>query len=141
MRLWSLHPKHLDAKGLVALWREGLLAKHVLENKTKGYKNHPQLDRFKSSPNPIESINYYLYVVWKESHERKYNFDLKKLQNITNLHYSIPVNSKQILFEKEHLEKKIKDRSPDDLFRVSKNISVHPLFIKKTGPIETWEKV
>jgi len=118
-----------------------LLAKHVLENKTKGYKNHPQLDRFKSSPNPIESINYYLYIVWKESHERKYNFDIKKLQNITSLHYSIPVNSKQILFEKEHLEKKIKDRSPDDLFRVSKNISVHPLFLKRTGPIETWEKV
>ena len=22
MRLWTLHPKHLDAKGLVALWRE-----------------------------------------------------------------------------------------------------------------------
>jgi len=25
MRLWTLHPKYLDARGLVALWREGLL--------------------------------------------------------------------------------------------------------------------
>jgi len=30
MRLWSLHPRYLDAKGLVALWREGLLAQKVL---------------------------------------------------------------------------------------------------------------
>jgi hypothetical protein len=47
MRIWSIHPKYLDIKGLVALWREALLAKHVLEGRTKGYRNHPQLDRFK----------------------------------------------------------------------------------------------
>jgi hypothetical protein len=29
-RIWSLHPKYLDARGLVALWREGLLAQAVL---------------------------------------------------------------------------------------------------------------
>ena len=37
IRIWTLHPKYLDAKGLVAVWREALLAKHVLENKAKGY--------------------------------------------------------------------------------------------------------
>ena len=26
MRIWSLHPEYLDARGLVALWREALLA-------------------------------------------------------------------------------------------------------------------
>jgi hypothetical protein len=31
MRLWSLHPRYLDAKGLQAVWREGLLAKKVLQ--------------------------------------------------------------------------------------------------------------
>lgn len=31
MRLWSLHPSYLDAVGLVALWREGLLARKVLQ--------------------------------------------------------------------------------------------------------------
>ena len=36
MRLWSLHPRYLDAKGLVALWREGLLAQAVLKGQTKG---------------------------------------------------------------------------------------------------------
>ena len=37
MRLWSLHPRCLDAKGLVALWREGLLAQEVLRGKTRDY--------------------------------------------------------------------------------------------------------
>jgi hypothetical protein len=30
MRLWSLHPSLLDRMGLLALWREGLLAQKVL---------------------------------------------------------------------------------------------------------------
>lgn len=58
MRLWSIHPQYLDAKGLLALWREALLAKHVLEGSTKGYKNHPQLIRFKETDNPIGFISF-----------------------------------------------------------------------------------
>ena len=70
MRLWSLHPKYLDSKGLVALWREGLLARAVLKGETTGYKNHPQLDRFKNLPNPLISIDTYLMQVFKESERR-----------------------------------------------------------------------
>ena len=58
MRIWSLHPRYLDAKGLVAVWRETLLAKHVLEGKTKGYKNHPQLNRFREVKN-IDTIKIF----------------------------------------------------------------------------------
>ena len=79
MRIWSLHPKYLDAKGLVALWRETLLAKHVLEGKTKGYKNHPQLQRFKKAKYPLELINQYLSEVYHEALNRNYNFDNEKL--------------------------------------------------------------
>lgn len=50
MRIWSVHPSLLDAKGLVACWRETLLAQKVLQGLTKGYKNHPQLDRFSNPP-------------------------------------------------------------------------------------------
>ena len=80
MRLWSIHPKYLDAKGLVALWREGLLAKKVLEGKTKGYTRHPQLLRFKQCQSPLEAINLYLKVVLQEATTRGYNFDKSKLQ-------------------------------------------------------------
>lgn len=59
MRLWSLHPKYLDTIGLVALWREALLAKHVLAGLTKGYKNHSQLTRFKKVKFPLGCINQF----------------------------------------------------------------------------------
>ena len=82
MRIWSLHPKYLDVKGLVALWRETLLAKHVLEGKTKGYRNHPQLDRFKKSKSPLNAINQYLSEVYKEATNRGYNFDVTKFNPV-----------------------------------------------------------
>ena len=59
MRLWSIHPKYLDARGLVALWREGLLAQKVLKGETRGYINHPQLNRFNSKRDPIGAIGRY----------------------------------------------------------------------------------
>ena len=50
MRLWTLHPKYLDARDLVALLREALLAQAVLGRQTGGYTRHPQLIRFRNSP-------------------------------------------------------------------------------------------
>lgn len=48
MRLWSLHSRYLDSRGLVALWRESLRAQKVLMGDTIGYRHHPQLDRFRA---------------------------------------------------------------------------------------------
>ena len=70
MRLWSLHPKYLDTKGLVALWREGLLARKVLQGQTRGYKYHPQLERFKNHNKPVNAIDTYLLHVYNESVNR-----------------------------------------------------------------------
>jgi hypothetical protein len=47
VRLWSLHPRYLDAAGLTAAWREALLAQKVLAGATRGYRRHPQLERFR----------------------------------------------------------------------------------------------
>jgi hypothetical protein len=60
MRLWTLHPQYLDAKGLVAVWREALLAQHVLSGATTGYRRHPQLQRFKQAPDPAGTIAAFL---------------------------------------------------------------------------------
>ena len=60
MRLWSLHPKYLDTKGLLAVWRETLLAQNVLLGNTRGYKHHPQLQRFKQTDSHIDYIGFYL---------------------------------------------------------------------------------
>ena len=102
MRLWSLHPRMLDQKGLVACWREALLAKAVLECKTKGYKNHPQLNRFKNSENPLISINLYLKFVYIEAKNRGYKFDKTKFIEYPNCEM-IRVTRGQVDFEYRHL--------------------------------------
>lgn len=115
MRLWSIHPKYLDQKGLVALWREGLLALKVLKGETKGYKNHPQLNRFKEKKDKIQAISYYLYYVWRESQDRRYHFNFHKIDNVANAldkfdENPIKVSSSQILYEFYHLHNKLKAR-------------------------------
>ncbi len=140
MRIWSLHPKYLDTKGLVALWRETLLAKHVLEGKTKGYKNHPQLFRFKNSEKPLDAINQYLSSVYEEAVRREYHFDIRKF-NRPRKPVQLSVTQGQFDYELKHLMKKLKLRD-SKLFRELKKIKPtepHPLFTIIEGTIEQWE--
>ena len=142
MRIWSLHPKYLDSKGLVALWRETLLAKHVLEGTTKGYKNHPQLNRFKASKNPLDCINQYLDMVHKEAVKRGYKFNRNKFDE--NYRSSIlTVTDGQLEYETEHLLKKLKKRDKayfEKMLKIS-SPETHPLFKTVKGDIEDWEIV
>jgi hypothetical protein len=143
MRLWSIHPKYLDPQGLVALWREGLLAKKVLEGNTKGYKNHPQLERFKKSPDPILFINYYLHFVVQEALERKYSFDGSKIMSSFPKINPLPVTQGQLTYEFEHLKNKFKKRDKKlfEKIKHTKDVEVHPLFTPIDGEVETWEKI
>jgi hypothetical protein len=140
MRLWSIHPSYLDAKGLVALWREALLAKTVLENKTKGYRNHPQLNRFKKTKSPVNSIRHYLIEIHKESVARGYNFDKSKIGRASK-QVKLKVTHEQINYEAQHLLKKLKirDRGKYLLLESTTNFSAHPLFRIIRGKIEDWE--
>lgn len=142
MRIWSLHTRYLDTKGLVALWREALLAKKVLEGKTKGYKNHPQLSRFKMAKEPLDAINNYLHYVWVEANRRSYSFDKNKYKSVTNID-PMKVTMKQLNFEKRHLLAKLKLRDEEKYNEiiVVNNLEPHPLFNIITGEIEPWEKI
>lgn len=147
MRLWSIHPGLLDGKGLIALWREGLLAKKVLEGKTKGYKFHPQLERFKNTKDPVNAINKYLYYVLKEAKQRGYNFNASKI-NCHNEIERIPVNEGQIQYEMKHLLNKLKFRNIDrynDVRAVCDSFGpfTHPMFTPDMTKkeIELWEKL
>jgi hypothetical protein len=141
MRLWSLHPKYLDVKGLLALWREGLLAQKVLQGRTKGYRNHPQLDRFKAHPSPKAAIGRYLLEVWKEADRRGYSFARSKVKNATKKAGSIPVTRGQLTYERKHLERKLKRRDPDRLRDLmARTLEVHPIFRRVPGKVETWER-
>lgn len=140
MRIWSLHPKYLDAKGLIALWRETLLAKHVLEGKTSGYKNHPQLDRFRKSKKPIETINQYLAEIYVEACNRGYNFDKKKI-NWDFKRSKLTVTTKQLDYETNHLLKKLqtRDLKKHNELKLKSVIDTHPIFELIEGEIEDWE--
>jgi len=140
MRIWSIHPKYLDAKGLVALWRETLLAKNVLENKTKGYKNHPQLTRFKNVKYPVDSINYYLSFILEEAGRRGYNFNSSKVASAFKKS-KLTVTSDQLKYEMQHLLRKLKKRDPKRFKQLSLSSSFdpHPMFRVKEGEIESWE--
>jgi len=67
MRLWSICPNQLDAKGLVAAWREGLLAQKVLHEWCLGrdyaYQHHPQLARFQTEVDPAQAIAHSIFTV------------------------------------------------------------------------------
>ena len=141
MRLWSIHPKYLDAKGLVACWRESLLAKAVLSGKTKGYRHHPQLERFRSHPTPVGAINGYLYAILKESLSRGYAFDRKKVGRVRSAR-KIAVTSGQAEYEFSHLKKKLqkRDRSKYVSLQSTHLPELHPLFRMIEGSIEEWER-
>jgi pyrimidine dimer DNA glycosylase len=140
MRIWSIHPKYLDAKGLVALWRETLLAKHVLEGKTRGYRNHPQLERFKLAERPQDAINQYLAAVFDEACARGYNFDEKKIKwNYEPA--SIIVTTGQIKYEAAHLLDKLKKRDKAKFKELNRlrRFKTHPVFKRVRGKVERWE--
>lgn len=141
MRLWSLHPCYLDPQGLVALWREALLARAVLQGKTHGYRHHPQLDRFKSHRTPRSAISTYLSVVHSEATRRGYAFDAGKIGNGRS-GALIAVNDGQLAFEWEHLLRKLAIRSPE-CYRQWRSVrfpKCHPFLRRHAGGVEPWER-
>ncbi len=142
MRLWSIHPCYLDPKGLVALWREGLLAQKVLQGATRGYKNHPQLMRFRKNKTPVGAIADYLRAVADEADKRGYRFDKSKIVS-DDSPGKMAVTSGQLQYEFAHLLQKIEKRAPElhiQLKNIGK-IEPHPKFEKVVGGVEDWEVV
>lgn len=141
MRLWTLHPRYLDAKGLVALWREALLAQAVLGGKTRGYTRHPQLIRFRETTTPVESIGRYLQAVHDEATLRGYRFDATRIVAAGSEVAPIEATSGQLDYEWSHLERKLQARAPSWLNRLEPGSSpeAHPLFQIVPGPVALWE--
>jgi hypothetical protein len=157
MRLWSIHPSYLDRQGLLAVWREGLLAQSVLLGYTKGYRNHPQLDRFKISGTPLSALSFYMYNIFLEVKNRGYKFNETKIysygfESIVFNHMT--VTKGQLKYEFRHLYNKLMIRDKRQARKIWYNcyplagilhtipkIKPHPLFEVVEGDIESWEKV
>lgn len=142
MRLWSLHPRYLDPQGLVALWREALLAKAVLRGQTRGYLHHPQLARFKQHPHPRSAMNAYLAAIHDQATDRGYRFDRSKVGPVRDVE-SIAVTSGQLAYEWQHLQRKLAARNPDVLAQWAGVAApdCHPLFRPHAGPVAPWERM
>ena len=142
MRLWSLHPKYLDARGLVALWREALLAQAVLRGQSRGYRHHPQLQRFAASPAPRSAIAGYLRAVRSEAVRRGYRFDARKIGRGRPIE-PMPVTRGQLKYEMQHLRRKLRIRAPSWMAQLPATAApqAHPAFRVVCGGIAAWESI
>lgn len=141
MRLWTVHPRYLDPKGLVAAWREALLAQKVLAGKTRGYTGHPQLARFREHSRPTQAVAAFLTGIAEEAGRRGYAFDVTKIVR-SEFTGQLEETSGQLLYEWKHLKRKLRGRAPD-VYRRFRRISrpePHPLFRIVPGGIRPWEK-
>jgi len=143
LRIWTLHPSHLDPAGLVALWREALLAQAALCGRTRGYTRHPQLARFRAHPDPVAAMAAYLRFVHAEAESRGYSFNLSRVVEAPRLKVRIPETRGQLLFEWAHLAKKLRARNPAWHARHHRRIAPtpHPLFRIVAGGVRSWERV
>ena len=140
MRIWSLHPEYLDARGLVALWREALLAQAVLRGATRGYRHHPQLARFRRRRSPAGAIAEYLRHVHAEALARGYRFD-RDLIASAGTRGRIRVTRGQLEHEWAHLKVKLRRRDPARAARYESVFPApHPLFSIVPGGVEAWER-
>jgi Pyrimidine dimer DNA glycosylase len=142
MRIWSIHPKYLDPQGLVALWRETLLAQAVLRGETRGYRHHPQLNRFRDQSAPLSAIALYLKAVRREASKRNYAFDGAKIGRVSRP-VIIPVTTGQLNYEWKLLLGKLASRNHAayERVRAERSPECHPLFRPVAGEIETWERL
>ena len=141
MRLWTLHPRYLDPRGLVALWREALLARAVLRGETAGYRHHPQLARFQAHAAPRSAINAYLSSVFTDAESRGYAFDRRKIGPLRAI-ARIEATTGQLRYEWQHLMRKLRVLSPS-LYRRWRGEAApesHPLFRIGRGAVASWER-
>lgn len=126
---------------MLALWREGLLAKAVLEGRTTAYRNHPQLERFKNHPMPQAAIDAYLWAVAEEAERRGYRFDRAKLGPRQSC-APILVTDGQLAYEWEHLQQKLQLRDPARFRQneMTSEILPHPLMQIVPGGVADWER-
>ena len=133
---------YLDAAGLVALWREALLARAVLRGYTKGYRHHPQLQRFRDCRSPRSAINAYIAGVYAEARSRNFRFDASKLARAAGNERIVTTNG-QLKYEWCWLLEKLCRRNMQayNIFRHESVPAAHPLFTVVPGPICGWERV
>ena len=143
MRIWSLHPKYLDRQGLTACWRETLLAQAVLAGRTRGYRSHPQLERFREHPDPIGAVGWYLHGIADEADARGYRYDRDRVDRSPSPVSPISVTTGQLDLEWWWLRSKLAARSPAILDKWTDVVrpEQHRSFELIDGFVASWERL
>jgi len=147
VRLWSVHPEHLDRAALVACWREALLAQAVLERTSGGYAHHPQLERFRAAADPLGALGGYLRALADEADRRGYRFDRRRIRaphpaaDDTPTDCILTVSTGQLALERAHLQAKLDTRDAAAAARLrAVDLRAHPSFTVVAGPAASWER-
>lgn len=143
MRIWSVHPKHLDRQGLAACWREALLAQAVLAGRTRGYRAHPQLERFRDHADTLGAVGWYLHGIADEADARGYRYDRERIDRQPTPVPAIAVTDGQLDREWWWLRSKLAARSPETLARWADvcRPEPHRSFELVDGPVASWERL
>lgn len=141
VRIWSLHPEQLDRQGLLACWRETLLAQAVLLGRTKGYTRHPQLERFRALTDPVGAVGRYLAVLAEDAEARGYRFDASRIERVDD-GARLTVTQGQLTFEWGHLLAKLRVRTPALAASLEEREGprAHPMVDVVPGPVAAWER-
>lgn len=117
------------------------MAQAVLAGRTRGYTRHPQLERFRTTEAPLETIGRYLSALADEADARGYRFDRSRIDSAGEANAQLTVASGQLDFEWAHLGAKLAARSLADARRWEGSTPrPHPLFTVVAGPTEAWER-
>jgi hypothetical protein len=114
--------------------------------KTKGWKNHPQLIRFKNHNAPIHAIGFYLFIIYNEGCKRGYSYNKSKMFKIVEKVSMINISKEQLAYEFEILKNRVRGRDHTkflELLEFGKKESYpkpHPLFHVIDGKVALWEK-
>jgi len=131
--------------GLGAVWREGLLTQAVLLGRTKGWKNHPQLLRFKRHKEPVSAIGFYLLEIHHEANRRGYRYDKSKIRISDRNVEGIGLTKGQLVYEFGILKERLERRAPEkckELLVLERNEELpraNPVFRVVEADVEDWE--
>lgn len=125
----------------MALWREGLLAKAVLEGKTRGYTHHPQLKRFREHPDPLAAIQAYLKVVLEEAGRRGYRFDPSKVAWPGELEQGPQKKAQGLLKQEKGVQKQLPTQREqvDRPQRIERVIDLAPILLTSGQLAYEWD--
>lgn len=126
MSLWTVHPKYLDKQGLIALWREGLLAQKSLNGELDIELNNQVWQQFKNSENPLKAIGTYLSFIASEGARRGYKLGHEKIIYPNFDDNKFDIRPQDLIFEMKHLRDKLKLRDKNKWHEVNQVEQVEP---------------